>query len=104
MVLACYDDSTFDCALINLRTGIFFAFAIFLEGWSLYDCKYHLNRMRPKKIRRNEAIFGDKLAWNFEEIQRSNGTTIVIDTGKEAWSNRQSNTVATCVEVYIAPG
>ncbi|KAG4278816.1 hypothetical protein FPRO04_06137 [Fusarium proliferatum] len=73
--------------------GIFFAFAIFLEGWSLYDCKYHLSRMRPKKIRRDEAIFGDKLAWKFEEIQRSNGTTIVIDTGKEAWSNRQSNSV-----------
>ncbi|GKU05313.1 unnamed protein product [Fusarium langsethiae] len=71
--------------------GIFFAFAIFLEGWSLYDCKYHLARMRPKKFRRGTAIFGDKLAWNFEEIQRSNDITIVIDTGKGAWSNRQTN-------------
>jgi hypothetical protein len=47
--------------------------------------------MRPKKFRRGTAIFGDKLAWNFEEIQRSNDITIVIDTGKGAWSNRQTN-------------
>ncbi|KAF4957156.1 hypothetical protein FSARC_11365 [Fusarium sarcochroum] len=93
-------ERTVGLRLIDLR--IFFAFAIFLEGWSLYDCKYHLARMRPRKIRRGTAIFGDKLAWKFQEIQRSNDTTIVIDTGKDAMSNRHASVVgARSTDIFV---
>lgn len=84
---------TFTLQVIDLRLGIFFAFALFLDGWSLYDCKYHLARVRYRKIRRDTAIFGDNLRWNLDEIQRSNDITIVIDTGKKAWSNRHTHDV-----------
>ncbi|CAF3656721.1 unnamed protein product [Fusarium graminearum] len=74
-------------------TGIFFALAIFLEGWDLYDCKHHVTRIRSKKFRRGTVMFGSKLKWNLDEIQRCNDSTIVIDTGKSAWSNRRTSDI-----------
>ncbi|RXG44237.1 hypothetical protein VDGE_05154 [Verticillium dahliae] len=81
----------FDVVLAS-NVGIFFALALFLEKWTLEDCKHHLRRLvRPKQswIRSWSGTinFGKALKWELRDVRSVNQPALVIHTKRKLLSN-----------------
>ncbi|KAG7117405.1 hypothetical protein HYQ45_015860 [Verticillium longisporum] len=82
---------SFDVILAS-NVGIFFALALFLEKWTLEDCKHHLRRLvRPKQswIRSWSGTinFGKALKWELRDVRSVNQPALVIHTKRKLLSN-----------------
>lgn len=69
---------------------MFFAITIFLEGWRLEDCKYHLPRLRdPKYVSKGLLSFGRNLDWSLQDIRNRGNSSIVLETEhltRQSWT------------------
>lgn len=74
--------------------------AIFLEGWSVADCKHHLPKLRNIRLTRHASIrkyrrilqydtihFGKGLAWNLEDIELHNSAKLTLGGSRKATIN-----------------
>jgi hypothetical protein len=62
------------------KAGLFFVQTIFLEGWSLSDCQYHLKNLSDPKVDRRQSLvsFGKNLTWKMGRTASCKGTNMVF--------------------------
>ncbi|KAK8031862.1 hypothetical protein PG990_001596 [Apiospora arundinis] len=74
--------------VIASETGIYFALTIFVEKWTLSDCKYHIKHLKSVKVSKTGlATFGKGLAWDLNQVENSSSVDFVIQTKRWASSN-----------------
>ncbi|KAH7000879.1 hypothetical protein EDB80DRAFT_721123 [Ilyonectria destructans] len=66
--------------VIGSGIGLYFVQTIFLEGWSLSDCQYHLKNLDDPKVdkRRSLVSFGKGLTWRMERTASCKGMNAVL--------------------------
>ncbi|KAM7197977.1 hypothetical protein V8F33_005244 [Rhypophila sp. PSN 637] len=73
--------------------GAFFAQTIFLEGWSIADCRHHLPRLQDPKLRRKGIVsYGKGLDWELSELAHFNGPKTILYLKDLAYSNKSLRT------------
>lgn len=61
---------------------------MFIEGWTVPECRYHFKRLRPPKYgRKGQINFGEGLDWNLNSVEDFNGIAILLTTKKGLFSN-----------------
>lgn len=75
-------------ALLTAVEGAFFAQTIFLESWSLADCRYHFRHLESPKFKKRSVVsFGKDLAWDLSRTRHFNGPRVVLLVKDRAYSN-----------------
>jgi hypothetical protein len=60
--------------------GLFFVQTVFLEGWNLSDCQYHLKNVGDPEVDRKQSLvsFGKNLTWKMGRTANCKGTHLVF--------------------------
>ncbi|KAJ6440926.1 2-oxoacid dehydrogenases acyltransferase [Purpureocillium lavendulum] len=74
-------------SVVAQDSGIFFAFALFIEDWSLPDCEYHVLRLEDQKLAKKCITFGPNLTWNLSDVLRFNKGSMLVNAGGAYISN-----------------
>ncbi|KAJ4196920.1 hypothetical protein NW759_016377 [Fusarium solani] len=66
--------------VIGSGIGLFFVQTIFLEGWSLPDCQYHLKNLGDPTVDKQQSLvsFGKGLTWRMARTASFNGANAVL--------------------------
>lgn len=62
---------------------------IFLEEWTLGDCRYHLKTVVDPKLERSRGIisFGKNLRWDMKDVALFNGPKVTLQIRGQSFSN-----------------
>ncbi|KAH7215393.1 hypothetical protein DER44DRAFT_764229 [Fusarium oxysporum] len=66
--------------VIGSGIGLFFVQTVFLEGWDLSDCQYHLKNVGDPEVDRKQSLvsFGKNLTWKMGRTANCNGAHLVF--------------------------